>query len=147
MSGTAMPEPTAARHQSQPRPEDVRGGAVQVLRRDAAGLSATAAFVPVCVAGGDGQAEARQDATEAAGRIEIVLPGGQRVRVTGPVDRQALADVVTVPKARPSDPPAVACVRAPKEQKDVLRGSKWLLCWGGMSAARNTASTWPRWCA
>jgi len=74
----------------------------EVQRGDVAGRPATAAFVPVCVTGGDGQAVARLDATETPGRIEIVLSGGQRVRVTAPVDRQALADVVAVLEARPS---------------------------------------------
>ena len=46
-----------------------------------------AAFVPVTVT-----QEARPDAA----RIEIELPGGQRVHVTAPVDRQALADVLAV---------------------------------------------------
>ena len=58
----------------------------------AAGAPVSAGFVPVAVtadrtAGGDG-------------RIEIRLAGGRRVRVSGPVDRQTLADVVAVLEGR-----------------------------------------------
>lgn len=49
--------------------------------------SARAAFVPVTVT-----QETRLDVA----RIEIELSGGQRVHVTAPVDRQALADVLAV---------------------------------------------------
>lgn len=35
------------------------------------------------------------------GRIEIVLSAGRRIRLTAPVDRQALADVLAVLEARP----------------------------------------------
>ena len=35
------------------------------------------------------------------GRIEILVSNGRRVQVTGPVDRQALADVLAVVEARP----------------------------------------------
>ena len=73
----------------------------EVQRGDAAGRLATAAFVPVSVTGGDGHAEARQDTVEVPGRIEIALSGGQLIRVTAPVDRQALADVVAVREGRP----------------------------------------------
>jgi hypothetical protein len=59
-------------------------------RRDAekssAASSAQPAFVPVTVAAH----------VPACGRIEIVLRDGRRVRVTGPVDRQMLADVLAV---------------------------------------------------
>jgi hypothetical protein len=34
--------------------------------------------------------------------IEIELPGGRRIHVTPPVDRQALADVLAVLEGRPS---------------------------------------------
>ena len=54
--------------------------------------SASAAFVPVRVA---------EEAWPEAARIEIVLSGGQRIHLTAPVDRQALADVLTVLEARP----------------------------------------------
>jgi transposase len=50
--------------------------------------SAQAAFVPVRVA--------RDVPLEASGRIVIMLSGGRRVHVVGPVDRQALADVLAV---------------------------------------------------
>ena len=57
------------------------------------------AFVPVTVAG--------DVPVRAPGRrIEIVLRGGWRVRVTGPVDRQMLADVLAVLSAQPG---GVAC--------------------------------------
>jgi len=46
------------------------------------------AFVPVRVA--------EDGAVSAGGRIEIVLAGGRRVRVSGPVDRRMLADVLAV---------------------------------------------------
>jgi len=39
-------------------------------------------------------------ATPANGRIEIELPGGRRVHVGPPVDRQALADVLAVLEGR-----------------------------------------------
>lgn len=38
--------------------------------------------------------------TEPAGRLEIVLPRGRRVQVLGPVDRQALTDVLAVLASR-----------------------------------------------
>jgi len=52
----------------------------------------SAGFVPVAVTA-DGTNDHR-------GRIEIVLGDGRSVRLTGPVDRQALADVVAVLEAR-----------------------------------------------
>lgn len=57
----------------------------ELARRDA---DPPAAFVPVTV-----MAEA---SSTPAGRVEIVLPDGRRVRVSGPVDRQLLADVLAV---------------------------------------------------
>ena len=39
---------------------------------------------------------AEPSAPPAGGRIEIELPGGRRVHVAAPVDRQALADVLAV---------------------------------------------------
>jgi hypothetical protein len=41
------------------------------------------AFVPVHIV------------TDTPALIEIVLPGGKQVRISGPVDKQALADVLT----------------------------------------------------
>lgn len=61
----------------------------ELTRRDAE--STQAAFIPVHVVP-DGIP--RSD-----GRIEIVLSGGRRVRVNGHVDRQALADVLSVLEA------------------------------------------------
>ena len=40
-------------------------------------------------------------ANPAGGRIAIELPGGRRVHVTAPVDRQALAEVLGVLEGRP----------------------------------------------
>lgn len=64
---------------------------------------ASAAFVPVCVAD-DACASglAAIDARSAgAGRIEIVLAAERRVRLIGPVDRQALANVLAVLTSEP----------------------------------------------
>lgn len=72
------------------RQQDTRASAfywwrTQLARRDAA----SPPFVPVRVTA--------EPATVASpGRLEIVLAGGRCVRVVGPVDRQALADVLTV---------------------------------------------------
>jgi hypothetical protein len=57
----------------------------QLARRDAAAPP----FVPVRVT-------PESAAGAPAGRIEIVLAGDRRVQVVGPVDRQALADVLAV---------------------------------------------------
>lgn len=62
----------------------------ELLRRDAEGRPAT--FVPVEVA----TAPARDD----DGAIEIVLAGGRRVRLTGPVAGQTLATVLDVLERR-----------------------------------------------
>ena len=62
--------------------------------------SARAAFVPVRLAVSNAERvaeETRPDPT----RIEIELPGGRRVHVTAPVDRQALADVLAVLEGEP----------------------------------------------
>jgi hypothetical protein len=67
----------------------------ELARRDA---DPPAAFVPVTV-----MAEA---SSTPAGRVEIVLPGGRRIRVRGPVDRRMLADVLAVLTARAG---GVAC--------------------------------------
>jgi len=64
-------------------------------RRDKDRPPARAAFVPVSVKPEAAEPTAREDAAGSqAGRIEIVLPAGQRIGVTPPVDRQALADVL-----------------------------------------------------
>ena len=52
-----------------------------------------AAFVPVRVV-------AEEAARVEDGRIEIVLPGGRQVRISGRVDRQALAEVLAVLEGR-----------------------------------------------
>ena len=49
--------------------------------------AAAPTFVPV---------EVTEASPKTAGRIEIILAGDQRVQVVGPVDRQALADVLAV---------------------------------------------------
>jgi transposase-like protein len=54
----------------------------------ASGAAAIPTFVTVQVE--------EQNSAPAGGRIEIVLPGGRRVHVTAPVDRQALAEVLAV---------------------------------------------------
>jgi len=51
-------------------------------------------FVPVSVS-------APGPAPAVAGHVEILLAGGHRVRLSGPVDRQMLDDVVVVLEARP----------------------------------------------
>ena len=60
---------------------------------------AAPAFVPVRVKG-DG-------AAATGGRIEIELSGGRRVHVVAPIDRQVLADVLTVLEER--HPEGQAC--------------------------------------
>jgi len=44
-----------------------------------------------------------------SGRIEIILAGDQRVQVVGPVDRQALADVLAVLAGGPGDTQVRGC--------------------------------------
>jgi transposase-like protein len=56
----------------------------ELARRDRA---KPPAFVPVTVA-------AEMSTLPRVGRVEIILPGNRRVRVTGVVDRQMLADVL-----------------------------------------------------
>ena len=70
----------------------------------------TPQFIPVRITADDADA-----ANGRPGGIEILLPGNQRVRVLGAVDRQALADVLAVlrdgraePRA-PLDTEAAAC--------------------------------------
>ena len=71
----------------------------ELARRNAEPPSPRAAFVPVTVA--------TQPAVPIEeGRIEIVLPGGRRVRVIGSVDKRMLADVRAVRAVREED---VAC--------------------------------------
>jgi transposase-like protein len=57
----------------------------------------TSSFVPVRIAGPSAPAESNQPACQ----IEIVLSGDRRVRVIGPVDRRALADVLMLLEAPP----------------------------------------------
>lgn len=71
----------------------------ELARRDAAAFPTVAplarrsrpAFVPVRVA--------EDSPANSPGSIEIVLAGGQRVRLSGSVDRQALMDVLGVLEA------------------------------------------------
>ena len=53
--------------------------------------------MPVRIAGPSAPAESNQP----DGQIEIVLSGDRRVRVIGPVDRRALADVLALLEAPP----------------------------------------------
>ena len=54
-------------------------------------------FVPIRIAGPSAPAESNQPDSQ----IEIVLSGDRRVRVIGPVDRQALAEVLALLEAPP----------------------------------------------
>jgi hypothetical protein len=63
----------------------------ELARRDAERCEP--AFVPVQVT--------PERPANAGGRIEIVLAGGRRIRVSGPVDRRMLADVLAVLEAHP----------------------------------------------
>jgi hypothetical protein len=68
----------------------------ELVRRDARQSPPPAAFVPVTVA-----AEmAARSGGYGEGRMEIMLPGDRRVQVVGPVDRQRLADVLSVLEER-----------------------------------------------
>jgi len=79
------------------RKELLRRDAASKRHRDLVRPPAPAAFVPVCVTAGAVESTAQDDmANIRAGRIEIVLAGGRRIRMTAPVDRQALADVLAV---------------------------------------------------
>jgi transposase len=70
----------------------------QLARRDRAAPT----FVPVRV-------PAESFTPVSTGRIEIVLAGGRCVRLVGPVDRQALADVLTVLAAQTCAAEAPGC--------------------------------------
>lgn len=93
-----------ARRDSEQTPARRNVGRSPATRRGAEQLPSqrnmethTAAFVPVCVSDAPARADdlphsvARDDSS-----IEIVLTDGQRVRLTGPVNGQALADVLDV---------------------------------------------------
>ena len=71
----------------------------ELARRDAEPPLRLAPFVPVTVA-------SQPPVPAGAGRIEIVLPGGRRVRVRGSVDKGMLAAVLAVLAAREE---GVAC--------------------------------------
>jgi len=62
-------------------------------RRQLARRDAETTFVPVRVT--------EDRSADGGGRIEIVLGGGRRIGVCGPVDRQTLADVLAVLEASP----------------------------------------------
>ena len=62
----------------------------QLARRDAESPPVQAAFVPVEVVA----EEPMCGVNGSGGQIEILWPGGWQVRVSGRVDRQALADVL-----------------------------------------------------
>ena len=57
---------------------------------------AVPAFVPVRLAASHAERIGEPAGRSAGGRIEIELADGRRVHVAGPVDRQALADVLAV---------------------------------------------------
>jgi len=79
------------------RKELLRREAMQLRHHDHVPSPVPAAFVPVSVTTEAAESGAHEaTANTQAGRIEIVLAGGQRIRVTAPVDRQALADVLAV---------------------------------------------------
>lgn len=65
----------------------------ELARRDAEQPPGPVAFVPVTVA-------SQMPVSTEEGRIEIVLAGDRRVRVEGSVDRQMLADVLSVLEER-----------------------------------------------
>ena len=69
---------------------------------DAPGTRVTPAFVPIRLAEGGGFASKAMTAPLAP--MEIVLAGGRRIRLHGPVDRAALAEVVAVLEVQPSMP-------------------------------------------
>jgi transposase-like protein len=83
----------------------------RVPRRRRPRATSPPAFVPVNVLA--------EVPAQAAGRMEIELPGGWRVRVAAPVDRSVLADVLAVlaeaadrPQARRADLSAAAWTKA-----------------------------------
>lgn len=80
----------------------------QLARRDAH----APALVPVRVTADRSASDAFDSSAMhgALSRIEIVLPARRRVRLIGPVDRQALSDVLTVlTSARLMDAEAAEC--------------------------------------
>jgi transposase-like protein len=67
----------------------------QLQRRDSERPPARVAFVPVSVKPEAAEPAAREDPEGTqVGRIEIVLPAGQCIGLTPPVDRQALTNVL-----------------------------------------------------
>jgi transposase len=69
----------------------------QLARRDAESPPSPAAFVPVEVVA----EEPTRGAGEGGGQIEILWPGGWKVRVSGRVDHQTLSDVLASLGAQP----------------------------------------------
>jgi transposase-like protein len=66
------------------------------LTRRGASAAMQAAFVPVRITREQPATPSGPGDLTASGRIEIVLGSDRRVNVVGPVDRQALADVLAV---------------------------------------------------
>jgi hypothetical protein len=66
------------------------------LARRGANTATRAAFVPVRITSGQPAAPGGPGGSTPTGRIEIVLGNDRRVHLVGPVDRQALADVLAV---------------------------------------------------
>lgn len=71
------------------------------LARRGVSRTAPAAFVPVRITGEQPSAPGGPAASTPPGRIEIVLGNDRRVHLVGPVDRQALADVLATLEGRP----------------------------------------------
>jgi len=63
--------------------------------------AALPAFVPVRISSEQPAAVGGPAASTLPGRIEIVLGNDRRIHVLGPVDRQALADILAVLESRP----------------------------------------------
>ena len=66
------------------------------LARRGVSIERPAAFVAVRITGEPPAAAGNPVQSKPTGRIEIVLGDARRVHVVGPVDRQALADVLAV---------------------------------------------------
>jgi hypothetical protein len=114
VSGQSVREFCRARELSEPSFYSWRRTLAQrdaATPADAPGARVTPAFVPIRLAEGGGFASARGGFASARGGfaspamiapMEIVLAGGHRIRLHGPVDRAALAEVVATLEGQPS---------------------------------------------